>query len=423
MAASEQPPDDSMVVLQGAHPEEAFPEAAPQDVGASTAAPEQPVTEAVYTQPQAEEIPSETYASESTGPEDATTVSATTTSTVVEVADDMPDPLQAGAAPTSATDSEGPGATITGAYTTTVTDEAIPEPGGELIFRAGEGDSTITTTSAEGTGETAVVSADASSGSVVVDQQDEGFATTGDEQMVTDSAATQSQGTGDVPEEGLLLAPDAAPISSTTVETSDTQYGGSVTTSTGDASGGATQGGVVNTGDRIYNSGQDSQPGPADTQDTATEIGRPGPVADAKREELQSLDITPPGMTSTAETYERVEVSLPPETLAAMQNPEQGAAQTLDLPIREGYDVQATDGKVGSVCRVVRPEGGAENYMVVKAGLVFKSDVQIPFSAVDRIEGDTVYLNIEKQYIKVMEGQDTTRTGDTTATMGVDRGI
>nr|MDQ3327210.1 hypothetical protein [Chloroflexota bacterium] len=52
-------------------------------------------------------------------------------------------------------------------------------------------------------------------------------------------------------------------------------------------------------GERIYPA--DEPRGPDDTQDTADAVGKPGPVADAHREELQSVHITPETGTSTAD--------------------------------------------------------------------------------------------------------------------------
>ncbi len=168
--------------------------------------------------------------------------------------------------------------------------------------------------------------------------------------------------------------------------------------------------------DRIYDSTATSMPGSEDTEDTAREMGRPGPAADAGREDLQNINITPESNFSS-EMYQNVEVSLPPETMAAMENMQEGAVQSADLPIEEGSRVEATDGGVGDVTRVVHPGGGVESYMVVKEGLLFKTDVNIPFSAVDRVEGDTVYLKIEKQYVKLMEGQETPHVGDVNPTL------
>jgi hypothetical protein len=127
-----------------------------------------------------------------------------------------------------------------------------------------------------------------------------------------------------------------------------------------------------------------------------------------------NMDLTPRGEVSTEE-YKRVEVSLPPETLAAMDQMERGEATSdaPDYPVREGYSVEATDGRVGSVERISRVEGATDNYLVVKEGLVLKDEVQIPFSAIDRVEGDTVHLNIDKQYLKIIGGNESSRAGDT----------
>ncbi len=239
--------------------------------------------------------------------------------------------------------------------------------------------------------------------------------------------ATSAEDTDGEPE-GLLIAPDAGPAPTSATGTTSVQEAETYQSSVNDVDvqgstaedevSSADDGGTQHdrrpieggSGDRIYTS--DEPRGAHDTQDTAETVGRPGPVADARREELQSLDITPESGASTAD-YQTVEVSLPPETLAAMESmDEHGHAQTVDYPIEEGYSVESTDGKVGSVSSVVRVEGAAENYMVVKEGLILKKEVNIPFSAVDRVEGDTVYLTIDKQYIKLMEGQETIHTGD-----------
>lgn len=249
----------------------------------------------------------------------------------------------------------------------------------------------------------------------------------------TSAGPTNGEDTDATPE-GLLIAPeggsalardtdDTIPVQRTDVQQSSTDDAGVPgPTAEGDTSSaddpairrdrGRIEGG---SGERIYLS--EEPRGPDDTEDTADSVGKPGPVADARREELQSVHITPETGASTAD-YQAVEVSLPPETLAAMESmDEHGPAQTVDYPIQEGYTVESTDGKVGSVSSVVRVDGAAENYMVVKEGLILKKEVNIPFSAVDRVEGNTVYLMIDKQYIKLMEGQETIHTGDVGTTL------
>lgn len=152
---------------------------------------------------------------------------------------------------------------------------------------------------------------------------------------------------------------------------------------------------------------------------TGDDSGRvqPSPAAMAQQDaSAPPLDITPPSVGVAPEEYHRVEVSLPPETLAAMQRPQADAAmaQRAEFQVEEGFEVEATDGNVGEVAEILRSGGGAESHLVVRKGLLFKSDVSIPFSAIDRVEGRTVYLNVEQQYIKLMEGDDTKPIGGDT---------
>lgn len=374
LPTTEQPPDDSMLVGEAPYAEESFPYAEPPEASPST------------------------YAAEATGPEG----SATPSGHVPEViaTDDMPDPLT-GSEPQSVTHPEG----------------------STLIFTAGSGDQTQGETFQAPTEEIA------SFPDTDVDAQgyDSGVQEVGPSQGESSASTEETQpleGTNS-PEEGLLLEPTDVPTDNSYSETtpaatdspqvveSPETVAHQEVESTNSATQDANQRieGGSGMADRIYDDQRSSVPGSEDTEDTARELGRPGPVADARREDLRSTNITPASDISS-ETYQHVEVSLPPETLAAMQNTGQGAAHTVDFPIHEGFKVEAADGSVGEVASVARFEGGTENYMVVKEGLLFKTKVNIPFSAVDRVEGDTVYLNIDKQYVKLMEGQETPHVGD-----------
>lgn len=110
------------------------------------------------------------------------------------------------------------------------------------------------------------------------------------------------------------------------------------------------------------------------------------------------------------DAYEHIEASLPPETKAAMRHQADiGQADTPStLGIEPGYTVEALDGKVGTVEQLLKDEDSSEAYMSVREGLVFKHHVSIPLSAVSRVEDRTVYLNIEKAYVKVIEAGEET---------------
>ena len=432
MPSTQQPPDDSLLVGQGASAPEAFAQTAPPVAGPST------------------------YASASTGPEDAATNPDRLAP--AELAGDTP--MSAGGGVTSAYDTEtfSPGATIAGGG-------AAMEPSGQeaVVFDAeeadasvrtgtpaettvvssGTADATLTTQTTDaasttgsalpltGTGMIRLTSSDAdTAGEAVVREYTTETVETGT--VFGDSGATPSPapqqgapaGGGDEAEEGLLLEPDEGASGTTGSASAMRENAAVIQRTDAGGSGGASPeqrrtieggSGVGAGADRIYGTPHSSQPGPEDTEDTATDIGAPGPVANARREELRSLNIAPPGIATT-EDYQKVEVSLPPETLQAM---EQGQTQqAADPPVREGYDVEATDGKVGAVDGTIPSRPGAEGYLVVKAGLLFKTDVNIPFSAVQRVQADTVYLNIDKQYVKLMEGQETPRTGGTPGDVG-----
>ncbi len=412
LPTTEQPPDDSMLVGEGPYPPEAFPYSAPPEASPST------------------------YASEATGPESASG-SATYESTPV-IEEGLPDPLT-GNEPASNTTS--PGATIVGSYSTGESDLSTAETRPEsdtLVFTARPHEHGSVQPFDAPTEEVA------SFPDLDVDTQtyDTGVQeATPDASLDTSMEDTQPLQSGESTDssdttEGLLLDPVEQPVSSTSSEPTATYTESAETTPISDtlvhqdvqssensthvtyepSSQDQRMEGGSDQADRIYDSTATSVPGSEDTEDTAREIGRPGPVADAGREDLQSISITPESNFSS-EMYQNVEVSLPPETMAAMENMQEGAVQSADLPIEEGSRVEATDGGVGDVTRVVHPGGGVESYMVVKEGLLFKTDVNIPFSAVDRVEGDTVYLKIEKQYVKLMEGQETPHVGDVNPTL------
>jgi sporulation protein YlmC with PRC-barrel domain len=72
-----------------------------------------------------------------------------------------------------------------------------------------------------------------------------------------------------------------------------------------------------------------------------------------------------------------------------------------ELAIRRGAGVMATDGRVGKVDEfLVEPESGDITHLVLREGHLWgQKDITIPISQVDRIEKNTVYLKVDKQYI------------------------
>lgn len=81
---------------------------------------------------------------------------------------------------------------------------------------------------------------------------------------------------------------------------------------------------------------------------------------------------------------------------SAMINIEQIPAD--ELGIHRGAHVDATDGYVGQVDEfVVNPENFHITHLVLRAGPLWgQKDVRIPVSALLRIEGDGVYLKLDK---------------------------
>jgi sporulation protein YlmC with PRC-barrel domain len=72
-----------------------------------------------------------------------------------------------------------------------------------------------------------------------------------------------------------------------------------------------------------------------------------------------------------------------------------------EVAIHPGTRVQATDGRVGVVEELmVDPDTAQVTHIVLEQGHWWgKKEVQIPLSEVDHVEGDTVYLKIDKNAI------------------------
>ncbi len=75
-----------------------------------------------------------------------------------------------------------------------------------------------------------------------------------------------------------------------------------------------------------------------------------------------------------------------------------------ELGIRRGARVRATNGRVGRVDEfVIEPTSGHITHLVMREGHLWdQREIAIPISAIDRIEEDTVFLNLERSEVKVL---------------------
>lgn len=73
-----------------------------------------------------------------------------------------------------------------------------------------------------------------------------------------------------------------------------------------------------------------------------------------------------------------------------------------ELAVQRGAQVEATDGHVGRVDEfLMDPESERITHLVLQEGHLWgKKDINIPVSEIDRIEGNTVHLKIDKQAIE-----------------------
>jgi uncharacterized membrane protein len=78
--------------------------------------------------------------------------------------------------------------------------------------------------------------------------------------------------------------------------------------------------------------------------------------------------------------------------------------ETLASAVQPGARVEATDGRVGVVSELgAAEEGAAASHFVLQEGNLWgKKVITLPLSAVDRVEGDTVYLNLDKKAIELL---------------------
>ena len=77
-------------------------------------------------------------------------------------------------------------------------------------------------------------------------------------------------------------------------------------------------------------------------------------------------------------------------------------ADNLAGAVQPGAHVEATDGRVGVVSELGAVEEGSDaSHFVLQEGHLWgKKVVTLPLSAVDRVEGDTVYLKLDKKAVE-----------------------
>jgi uncharacterized membrane protein len=82
-----------------------------------------------------------------------------------------------------------------------------------------------------------------------------------------------------------------------------------------------------------------------------------------------------------------------------------------ELAVHRGAWVEATDGHVGTVGElVIDPASGEITHLVMEGGHLWgKREITVPLSAIDRVEMDTVYLNLDKQAIEKLPSIALTR--------------
>ncbi len=75
-----------------------------------------------------------------------------------------------------------------------------------------------------------------------------------------------------------------------------------------------------------------------------------------------------------------------------------------ELAFRRGASIVATDGSIGKVDEfVLSPDTGHISHIVMREGHFWgKHDVMIPMTAVDRFDGETVHLSLDKEAVKAL---------------------
>jgi len=70
-----------------------------------------------------------------------------------------------------------------------------------------------------------------------------------------------------------------------------------------------------------------------------------------------------------------------------------------EVPFHRSVEIEATDGHIGKVDKfIVEPESGQITHLVLQKGHLWgKKDIMVPLSAVETVDYDSVYLNVDKK--------------------------
>jgi hypothetical protein len=120
----------------------------------------------------------------------------------------------------------------------------------------------------------------------------------------------------------------------------------------------------------------------------------------AKMEQFKEIEFQPGAGASSP--YEAYEYMMWPYVLPqSMVSLEHQRIPPDELAVRRGARVEATDGAVGVVDEfLIDSADGHITHLVLREGHLWgKKDVAIPVSKIDRIEGETVCLKLDKETI------------------------
>lgn len=73
-----------------------------------------------------------------------------------------------------------------------------------------------------------------------------------------------------------------------------------------------------------------------------------------------------------------------------------------EVSFHRSVEIEATDGHIGKVEKfIIEPESGQVTHIVLQKGHLWgKKDIMIPLSAIDSVDYDSVYLNVDKDAAK-----------------------